>query len=166
MIAPWCGLGPERILLYQKQGRLDRIWGSGKNGKVSRLSIRNTFNKPSSNVDFQSSVGHVFGSSSAQLLPLCSFVLHFANIRGLDGGKAPSWGIRGMFEIYPVLKMPMSSRGIPAYKTCSTSVWCTDGLLGQEIHKQRYRTEEVQGTWATCIGTKLRRVWGINGGGL
>lgn len=29
VIAPWCETGPGSILLYQKQGRLDRIWESG-----------------------------------------------------------------------------------------------------------------------------------------
>lgn len=115
MIAPWRGIGPERILLYQKQGRLDRIWGSGKNGKMSRLSIRNTFNKPSANLeDFQSSVGHL---ETPQ--PNCSLFVHlFCILQTLeDLMEEPSGGIRGMFEIYPVLKMPMYSRGIHASKT-------------------------------------------------
>lgn len=78
---------------------------------------------PSLTRRFPDSVGHVFGNSSAQLLPLCSFVLHFANIRGPDGGEAPSWGIRGMFEIHPVLRMPVYSRGVDASKTLLHKGW-------------------------------------------
>ena len=63
VIACWCGIGSESFSLYQKQERLDRMWGSGKSGRASWPSLRDASETFSNPEYVQSAVGHAFRNS-------------------------------------------------------------------------------------------------------